>query len=123
MNVKLTLLLSTVTACIGQILFKKGMLVLGEQKLTGGLFNSIKSLLQIVFSPIIFIGLLLYVFSTILWLFALSKTTLNYAYPFTALTFVFVMASSWLIFSESLPVNRVIGGLIVTIGVIVCALK
>lgn len=123
MNVKLTLLLSAITACMGQILFKKGMTVLGEQHLTVGLIESARSIVRIVFHPIIFIGMLFYAFSTILWLFALSKTDLNFAYPFTALTFVFAMVSSWLIFSETLPSNRIIGGAIVCVGIFVCAFK
>ena len=47
----------------------------------------IGDLLKMVFQPLVFSGLVLYVISTLLWLLALSKTTLTFAYPFTALTF------------------------------------
>jgi drug/metabolite transporter (DMT)-like permease len=123
MSARLTLILSVISACAGQILFKKGMLLLGEQKLSSDLFNTMKSIIHIIFSPVVFAGLLLYAVSTLLWLFALSRTTLNYAYPYTALTFILVMASSWLIFSEALPSNRIIGGMVVCIGIIICAWK
>ena len=123
MSARLTLILSVISACAGQILFKKGMLLLGEQKLSSDLFTTLKSIIHIIFSPVVFVGLLLYAVSTLLWLFALSRTTLNYAYPYTALTFILVMASSWLIFSEALPSNRIIGGMVVCVGIIICALK
>lgn len=123
MSARLTLILSVISACAGQILFKKGMLLLGEQKLSTDFFNMLKSIVRIVFSPVVFSGLILYAVSTLLWLFALSRTTLNYAYPYTALTFILVMASSWLIFSEALPSNRIVGGIVVCVGIIICALK
>lgn len=123
MNTKILLLFSALTACTGQVLFKKGMLVLGEQSFSSGLSAALKTIVQMVFSPVIFIGLVFYCISTIIWLIALSRMPLNHAYPFTALTFIFVMASSWLVFSETLPMNRIIGGLIVCVGIIVCSFK
>ena len=43
----------------------------------------IGDLLKMVFQPLVFSGLVLYVISTLLWLLAFSKTTLTFAYPFT----------------------------------------
>ena len=107
----LLLLLSVASASTGQVLFKKGVLMTGEVTLKSSVIGE---LLKLVFQPLVFSGLILYVISTILWLLALSKTTLSFAYPFTALTFILVMLSSRIVFLETIPPLRYFGiGLIV----------
>jgi drug/metabolite transporter (DMT)-like permease len=107
----LLLLLSVASASTGQVLFKKGVLMTGEVTLKSSVIGE---LLKLVFQPLVFSGLILYVISTILWLLALSKTTLSFAYPFTALTFILVMLSSRVVFLETIPPLRYFGiGLIV----------
>lgn len=123
MDPRIFLMAAVVFAAAGQVLFKKGMLLMGNISLAGNFLHVVKTTLSIVFSPVVFIGLVLYALSTILWLFALSKTTLNYAYPFTTLTFILVMAASFFLLSEPFPVNRVIGGAVVCLGVIICSIK
>ena len=107
------LLISGVSASVGQIFFKKGVFVTGEITLKD---SPIIGLLKLVFTPFVFSGLLLYVISTILWLVALSKTTLNFAYPFTALTFVLVMLSARIVFFEHIPPLRYIGAGLICLG-------
>jgi len=109
------LLLSVAGASLGQILFKKGLLVTGEITLKGSVIGE---LVRMVFQPLVFSGLILYVVSTILWLMALSKTTLNFAYPFTALTFILVMLSSRVIFLESIPTLRYFGIALIIAGIL-----
>jgi hypothetical protein len=53
----------------------------------------IGELFKLVLNPFVFSGLVLYIISTIVWLIALSKTTLSFVFPFTALIFVLVMLS------------------------------
>lgn len=123
MNPRLLLLLSVAFASCGQILFKKGMSTFGTQAIGSNMGALMKAVFAIVFSPWVFIGLVLYGLSTLLWLFALSKTTLSYAYPFTMLTFILVMAASYFVFSEAIPVNRLIGAAVICIGILIVSLK
>lgn len=109
------LLLSVLSASSGQVLFKKGVLMTGEVTLKSSIIGE---LLKLVFQPVVFSGLILYVISTILWLLALSKTTLNFAYPFTALTFILVMLSSRVIFLESIPTLRYFGIALIILGIL-----
>ncbi len=95
--------LSVAGASLGQILFKKGVILTGEVTFKGSLFGE---LMRLVFNPVVFSGLVFYVVSTILWLAALSKATLNFAYPFTPLTFILAMLSPRVIFLESIPPSR-----------------
>lgn len=113
------LLISIVSASAGQVLFKKGVLTTGEVTLKSSFFGE---LIKLVFNPFVFVGLVLYIGSTILWLIALSKTTLNFAYPFTALTFVLVMLSSRAIFLEDIPTLRYFGVLLIILGVVFSSL-
>ena len=115
----LLLLLSVVSASFGQVLFKKGVLITGEVTLKSSILGE---LLKLLFNPVIFSGLILYVVSTVLWLIALSKTTLNFAYPFTALTFGLVMISSKVIFMENIPPLRYFGIALIIFGIFVSSL-
>jgi drug/metabolite transporter (DMT)-like permease len=123
MDVRLLLGFSVLLASAGQVFFKKGMNALGAQSIPSSLMGILEMLIRIVFSPMVFAGLVLYISSTLVWLLALSRTSLNFAYPFTALTFILVMLSSSLILSETLPVNRIIGAAIICFGVILSSIK
>lgn len=99
------LILAAVLAASGQVLFKLGA---G----TGG------SPVALV-NPTIAIGLACYAIGTLLWLLALSRTTLMVAYPFTALTFVLVYGAAIFVLHEKLTVTGAIGSGLVWAGLIV----
>jgi len=111
----LLLLMSAVSASMGQVLFRKGVLVTGEVNFKTSILSELSKL---VFNPVVFSGLILYFVGTVLWLIALSKTTLNFAYPFTALTFVLVMVSSKVIFLENIPTLRYFGVILIILGLL-----
>ena len=107
------LLISVCSATLGQIFFKKGVFVTGEITLKGSVLGE---LLKLVFNPFVFSGLVLYIISTILWLIALSKTTLSFVYPFAALIFILVMLSARIVFLEPIPTLRYFGILLICLG-------
>jgi len=107
------LLISVVSATLGQIFFKKGVFMTGEITLKGSVIGE---LLKMILNPFVFSGLVLYVISTIVWLIALSKATLNFVFPFTALIFVLVMLSARIVFLEPIPTLRYVGILLICIG-------
>jgi len=107
------LLISVGSATLGQIFFKKGVFVTGEITLKGSV---ISELLKLIFNPFVFSGLVLYIISTIVWLIALSKTTLSFVYPFAALIFVLVMLSARFVFLEPIPPLRYLGILLICLG-------
>jgi len=108
------LLISVISAVTGQVLFKKGVLITGEITFKGSMMEE---LIKLIFNPIVFSGLLFYVVSAVLWLIALSKTTLSFAYPFTALTFALVMLSARVVFQENIPTLRYFGILLICLGI------
>lgn len=113
------LLISVCSATMGQIFFKKGVFVTGEITLKGSVIGD---LFTLVFNPFIFFGLIFYVISTILWLVALSKTSLSFVYPFTSLVFVLVMLSARFVFLESVPLLRYVGIGVICVGFLLSSL-
>jgi drug/metabolite transporter (DMT)-like permease len=109
------LLMSVVSAVMGQVLFKKGVLAIGEITFESSI---IRELTKLISSPLIFSGLVLYLVSAVLWLTALSKTTLSFAYPFTVLTFALVMLSARVVFLEHIPTLRYFGIVVICLGIL-----
>ncbi len=107
------LLISVGSATLGQIFFKKGVFMTGEITLKGSIIGE---LIKLVLNPFVFSGLFLYIISTIVWLIALSKTTLSFVFPFTALIFVLVMLSARIVFLEPIPTLRYLGILLICVG-------
>ena len=113
------LLISVCSATFGQILFKKGVFVTGEITLKESVIGE---LIKLVFNPFVFLGLVFYIVSTILWLIALSKTTLSFVYPFAALIFVLVMICARFIFLEPVPPLRYVGIAVICVGFLLSSL-
>jgi multidrug transporter EmrE-like cation transporter len=116
------LLLSTLTASFGQVAFKKGMSQAGGIHIQYNL-AWLLALIKLFFTPFVFVGIVLYTTSTLLWLIALSRCPLNYAYPFTAVTFILVILFSAILLHEPLPIIRLVGMGIIVCGIIVVGLK
>jgi drug/metabolite transporter (DMT)-like permease len=113
------LLTSVVLATMGQIFFKKGVFHTGEVTLQSPI---ITWLFRLIFNPFVFSGLVLYVISSVLWLVALSKTTLSFVFPFTALIFVLVMLSARIYFLEPIPTLRYFGMALICLGFLLSSL-
>jgi len=67
-------------------------------------------------NPFIILGLLLYVVSAFFWIIALSRVELSYAYPILSLGYVVIMLLSYWLFQENVSVLRILGTLLVVLG-------
>jgi len=117
LNSFLLVITSVSLSAVAQMSFKHGMNQLQLDQST----NFFIKVFSIVFSPFVFSGLALYGVGTVLWLFALKQLDLSLAYPFVGLSFVMVFALSVLFLGEPLHVNRLIGSLIIIVGIIFLA--
>ena len=111
------ILISVLAGAVGQILLKKGMTMNGAVTLSPGQLPS--TLWRIATNPYVVIGLIIYVCGTVFWLAALSRVDLSYAYPFASLSYVIMLAASWMLFHENITPVRLAGTLIVALGVLV----
>lgn len=101
--------ISVVFGAVGQILFKKGMSVIGGFEL--------RNILSILFQPHIFLGFVFYGTSSILWLSVLSKHQLSTVYPFLAMGYVLTTLAGVYLFGETVKLQNLVG-----IGMIICGI-
>lgn len=109
------ILASVLLGAIGQILLKQGMLNTGQITLA---VNSLwQTLWKIGTNPYVVIGLMLYATGTVFWLAALSRVDLSYAYPFASLSYVVMLVASWQLFNEDISPMRLLGTVVIGLGV------
>ena len=108
----LLLLISVAIGAVGQVAFKFGAMQMVE--------NPGITLLEKIKLPIV-LGLFLYGISTILWITALKKVELSYAYPMVSLGYIFVFIASYFIFHEPLNWLRMGGMLFILVGITLVA--
>ena len=117
MNLAITYILVAVLAsAAGQVLLKKGMLTLGALTISPSQLAGI--LWRMGTNPYVIVGLAIYVSGTVFWLAALSRVDLSYAYPFASLSYVVMLIVSWQVFNESISLLRLLGTLVVGVGVL-----
>lgn len=106
------IIISVFIGAIGQIAFKYGaMQMVAEPGNT---------LLEKIKWPIV-LGLGLYGISTILWIIALKKVELSYAYPMVSLGYVLVFIASYFLFNEPISWLRMGGIVFIMAGIVLVA--
>jgi drug/metabolite transporter (DMT)-like permease len=113
------ILFTVLTNAAAQLMLKHGMMVLGPLSFAG--VNPLLKILQIVFSPWIFLGLCTFVISMASHLFVLSKVELSFAYPFLSLAYVAVAIFAYFVFREDLNTWRIAGIAAICVGTILIA--
>jgi len=109
-NIIALILLSVSLGIIGQLLFKKGMDVVGEVNLS---FSVIKAF----FNPYVFLGLVCYGTGTCSWLVVLSRTPVSFAYPWLSIGYIIITIADKFYFHQIIPPLRWVGILLISIGV------
>ena len=72
---------------------------------------------KIIFTPYVFLGMLLYFVSSLIWLVVLSRIPLSFAYPMLSLGYVFILFASALFFKEHISLVRWAGVFVICLGV------
>jgi drug/metabolite transporter (DMT)-like permease len=109
------ILLSVALGAVGQLVFKAAMNSIGV------LEPSLELLVRMATNPLLLLGGGIFGASTVLWLLALSRADLSFAYPFLSLTYVAVLLGGALLFSEQITPPRIIGFVVVVAGLIIVA--
>ncbi len=79
--------------------------------------------LKSIFTPWVFSAFVLYFLSSMLYLQALSRLPLSYAYPMIALSYVAVVGGSYWVLGERLNPIRIAGLVTIIAGVVLVALS
>jgi drug/metabolite transporter (DMT)-like permease len=114
------ILVSVTLAAIAQVTLKIGVNHVtdangGELALNGD------ALKQIASTWLVWLGIGIFGLSAVLWIFALSRTSLSFAYPFAALGYVLIVAASILFLHEHVPVLGWIGVGFIVVGILLIA--
>lgn len=105
------ILANTLMLVTGQFLWKYGLL---HREKT---FESLRAVLELVFSPYVLGGLFVYGCATVLWLFILSKVSLGLAYPIQSLAYLISIVGAYYLFDESFSSLKIAGCLLILAGV------
>lgn len=113
------ILFTVMTNAAAQLMLKHGMMTLGPISFNG--VNPLLKILQIVFSPWVFLGLSTFVISMASHLYVLSKVELSFAYPFLSLAYVAVAVFAYFVFHEDLNAWRIAGIGFICVGTVLIA--
>ena len=103
-------------AAVGQILLKKGLTQVGT--LSWGLSSdTLLQWLGVFLNGYVVVGLGLYFLSLILWLWALARVDVSVAYPLMSLGYIITCAAGILFFNEPFSWTKILGVLIIILGV------
>jgi drug/metabolite transporter (DMT)-like permease len=97
---------------ICQVSLKKAGLAVGEFGFTPDDFH------RAITTPWLWSAIGCYVGAFLSWITILRKSTLSAAFATSAIVFVAVMVSSWVIFAEKVGVLQIVGSCVILIGIL-----
>ena len=120
MSVLILVSICVIIGVIAQLSMKRGMNTVGMVGL-GDIFS--QKVFSIVTQKYVFIGIILYVLASLIWLVILSQAELSFVYPLISVGYVITAILSKLFFNESLTLFRFLGILLICGGVYLIVLK
>ncbi len=111
----LKIIIAVLLGAVGQVFFK-----LGSASFKGNFFDHI---LLFITNKFLFAGLVLYGISTLIYVTTLQKIPLSVAYPLISIGYIFVLLLSYFFLGETLSLGKILGTVIIIIGVCVLCLK
>ena len=109
------ILLGVLLNAAAQLLLKQGMRTIGQFAFS--LDNILPVGARVALNPFVFAGLLCYVISVVVWLMALSRVEVSYAYPLLSVGYIVTAFAGQFFFQESLGPVRWAGILVICLGV------
>jgi len=113
------ILFSVLLAAGAQLTLKHGMNQVADS--SGALRLSAGSLKEVLATPAVWGGLLLFGLSAMVWLAVLSRTSLSFAYPFASLTYVLILLADRFVLNETVPGLRWVGVFCIMVGIVLVA--
>jgi drug/metabolite transporter (DMT)-like permease len=113
------ILLSVMLAAVAQLTLKRGMDQVAAG--TGALRFQADSLRDLVTTPAVWTGLILFALSAAVWLAVLSRASLSFAYPFASLTYVLIVLADRFVLDQEVPALRYAGVAFIVVGIVLVA--
>ncbi len=99
------------------LLISAGQLLFKQASGTSGLLAHNRAI-ALLTNPYLLVALLIYFGSTLWWVIVLRDTPLSRAYPFMALSFIYVPLLSWIFFRDPMTIRTFLGTLCIVAGLI-----
>jgi drug/metabolite transporter (DMT)-like permease len=110
----LLIFISVALTSIGQLFFKKGMTLLDHSYQEASMW---KLMIYGLVNGYVLLGFLSFGAGAVLWLAVLAKEEVSYAYPLSSLGYIVVLIGSFFLFHENISPARIIGVLLLILGV------
>jgi drug/metabolite transporter (DMT)-like permease len=114
------ILVSVGLAALAQLTLKAGMNQVTEAN-GGAVTLSGDAIRTMLTNLTVWAGLVLFGLSAVVWLFVLSRTSLSFAYPFAALTYLLIVLVDRFVLHEAVPAARWAGVACIMIGIVLVA--
>jgi drug/metabolite transporter (DMT)-like permease len=113
----LVLFIAISMGAVGQIAMKTGMNTVRAK--SGGDLGPIVSALPRMFTnPAVLGGITIYVLSTVLWLWVLSRVSLSFAYPCISISYIIIIVAGKFVFRERIDGWKIAAIVLILIGVV-----
>jgi drug/metabolite transporter (DMT)-like permease len=100
-------------AVLGQLLMKKGMMMVGSFPIS----QLAQKIIPMFMNPFVFFGFVSFGISSVFWLVVLSRFEISLVYPMVSIAYILVAFFSWIFFKENLSLIRISGIVAIMIGV------
>lgn len=105
-------------AVLSQLIIKWQMTKISLEDATS-MYDKFLFAFSMLHNPYIVLSILLTLLSGLSWIIAMTKFDISYAYPFTALGFVFILFFSYILFNETMTISKLIGVSLIIFGIFV----
>ena len=111
------LLVSVSLSSIAQIALKTGV---SQPHVTLALDagSHVDAAMAVFFNMWVIIGLAIYLFGAVLWLFVLVRVEVSMAYPFVGLGFILTMILGKFVMGDAVTATRLFGTILISVGVV-----
>ena len=118
-TVLILILLDVFLNVTGQLSLKCGMAKIGNFSVSLATLPPV--FIKAATNVYVLFGLLCYGLGFMVWLIVLSKAEVSYAYPLISLGYVLTAILAWFLFGEALNENRLVGIVVICLGVFLIA--
>ena len=112
----LLIIISVVLNCIAQLCMKKSMMGAGE--ITGGVQGLLLAIPTMIVNLYLWLSLICYALSILMWMVVLSRVDVSYAYPFLSIGYILSAIVGYYAFGENVTPIRIAGIIVICIGVV-----
>lgn len=83
--------------------------------------GKLRFVIGLLLSPWVLSGVIATFFAGVSWLLTMTRFEISYAFPFVSLNYILILAASIFLFNESFTFAKLVGSLLVVIGIVVIA--